>query len=646
MNPFYEELKELPREDLLDIIGHQDPHLLMGVERVEWVFANKLRHLNWDDGSPVEGRPYTNAELALLIDEPFEPKREMTQAGFDIDMQRQLHIAKDPVLWAKQYLKLKPRVYQVLMLRHPSRRKVLRAGRRLGKTWTMSVILLHYAFTHKHGRCLVVAPMKSHVQLIYEEVMKMAKESDVVLESIVRNVTSPQFEIEFSNGSTIRFFTSGIRSGGKADVARGQEAHIIVLDELDMMTGEDLEALLAMLQKTDDNQEKKQLIGASTPTGRRETFWKWCHAPHFQEFWYPSYSNPFFDKETEDELRTEYTEMVFRHEIEADWGEDTEGVYPRRFIDLAFSSGRFAAEAGTEPEEVRAMSWWDYEPQPRSGKSEYIIGVDWDKYGAGSNIVVLEMCADDDPDKRFAGRTRLCYRQEIPKSEYTLTIAVDRVIELNNIYQPKHIYVDRGNGEVQVELLHKYGAEHPNTLLRKRVKGIAFGGTIEVRNPATRQIDKKEIKPFMVDNLVQMLEREELCFSQVDYGGEHDLYHQLISYVVKHTTPAGRPTFEMAGTVPDHAHDALILACLAIAENYGELMKMRVARRSRSISNEVFLPLFTLSNNPEEREREAEIVSKTWGDEDQAPIERQRSMTVKMDRKRGGKKGPVRRKMF
>ena len=33
--------------------------------------------------------------------------------------------------------------------------------------------------------------------------------------SIVRKVTSPQFMIQFSNGSTIRFFTSGMRSGRK-----------------------------------------------------------------------------------------------------------------------------------------------------------------------------------------------------------------------------------------------------------------------------------------------------------------------------------------------------------------------------------------------------------------------------------------------
>lgn len=646
MSTFYEDLALLPREDLLEIIQKQDPELLNGVQRIEWVFKNKLRHLNWDDGSPVDGRPLTNQELAYLVDEPFEPSHELTKAGFDVDAQRQLHLARDPVLWARHYLKVTPRVYQILILRDPSSRKVLRAGRRLGKSWTMSVLLLHYAFTHKFGRCLVVAPMKSHVQLIYEEVMKLSKNSAAVREAIVRNVTSPQFEIEFSNGSTVRFFTSGIRSGGKADVARGQEAHLIVLDELDMMTSEDLEALYAMLQRTAEGQGDKQLIGASTPTGRREKFWEWCHADHFKSFWYPSYVNPFFNKDFEDEARAEYTESGYRHEIEADWGEDSEGVYPRKYVDIAFNSGRYAADPGATADEVRELSDWSYDPQPRSGKNEYVIGVDWDKYGAGSNIVVLEVCSDDDIDPRFAGRIRLAFREEIPKSEYTLTNAVDRIIELNRIFQPKHIYVDRGNGEVQVELLHKYGIEHPETRLKKRVKGIAFGGTIEVRNPATRKIDKKEMKPFMVDNLVGLLEKEQIVFPQCDYGGRNDLYHQLISYVVASTSATGRPTFAMAGDVEDHIHDALLVACLAYTENFGDLMKVRLARRSRSVSNETFLPLFSLSKDPESKEKEAETIEKIWGSESEAPVQRHRSSTVKIDKRQRRTNKPIRRRMF
>ena len=566
---FRKQLEALSRQDLLEIINAQDPEYTKQINRIEWVFKNKLKHLNWADGSPIIGRNFTNRELALLVDEPFEVNNDLLNAGISAEQQRQIHIAKDPCRWAKHFLGAETRVYQTIILRDPSLRKVLRAGRRLGKTYTMAIYLLHYSYTHRDGRCLVIAPMKTQVELIYQEINRLAAKNGIVSGSVTRKVTSPQFMIEFSNGSTIRFFTSGMRSGGKSDVARGQEAHIIVLDEMDYMHADDLDALYAMLQKTAEDQPDKVLIGASTPTGRRERFWEWCKSERFTEYWYPSYCNPFFSKDQEDEFREQYSESGYRHEIEADWGEDSEGVYPRKYVDKAF----------IDPS-------WAYIPEVQSARSFYTIGVDWDKYGAGTNIVVLEACNDTYEDERFRGKVRLVYREEIAKSEYTLTNAVNRIVELNESFSPKHIYVDRGYGEVQVELLRKYGTENPKSSLRDRVKGIGFGESIEIRDPYTKLPVKKEIKPYMVDNLTQFLEKEQLLFPASD----EEMYLQLISYVVVRTTQSGRPVFEAGGSAVDHAHDALMLALLAITQNYGDFSKLKVARNTESFSNTFFMP--------------------------------------------------------
>lgn len=577
---FRAKLAKLSREDLLELIAAHDPELIKQINRIEWVFENKLNHLNWKDGTQVTDRPVTNEELALLIDEPFEVDYDLLEAGISVEQQRQIHQAKDPVTWARNFLGVSPRVYQILILRDPSLRKVLRAGRRLGKSFSMAIQLLHYCYTSKDGRCLVVAPMKSHVELIYQEVLRLASKSDVVSESITRKITSPQFFIQFSNGSTIRFFTSGMKSGGKSDVARGQEAHIIVLDEMDYMGNDDLDALYAMLQKTAEDQPDKLMIGASTPTGRRERFWEWSMSSRFKEFWFPSYCNPFFSKEQEEEFREQYSASAYRHEIEADWGEDSEGVYPRRFVDRAF----------IEPS-------WQYIAGRQSARSFHIIGVDWDKYGAGTNIVVLEVCDDNYEDERFAGKVRLAYREEIEKSEYTLTLAVDRIIELNQLFQPKHIYVDRGYGEVQVELLTKYGVENPSSKMRERIKGVSFAESIEVRDPYTKLMIKKEIKPFMVDNLRQFLEKGNIYFS----ANDEEMYMQLISYVVVKMTSSGRPVFEAGGSAVDHAHDALILALLAITQNYGEFSKGNYVSKTESFSNEFFLTKVTTNIDEDEK---------------------------------------------
>lgn len=420
-------------------------------------------------------------------------------------------------------------------------------------------------------------------------------------------------------------------SGGKADVTRGQEAHIIILDELDLMHSDDLESIYAMLQRTAEDQPDKLLIGASTPTGRREQFWKWCtQNKRFKEIWFPSYVNPFFNTDAEEEFRVQYSEMGYRHEIEADWGEDTEGVYPRRFVDRAF-----------------IHPGWRYVDEPSYDDSFYVIGVDWDKYGAGTNIVVLEVCSEAYRDERFANRVRLAYREETKREEYSLTKAVQRIIQLNEIFQPRHIYVDRGFGEVQVELLHKFGVEHPFSQLRKRVKGISFSEAIEVRDPHSKELVKKDVKPFMVDNLRQMLEAEEIVFPENDedqFPDELSLYKQLISYVVVRTTQLGRPVYEASGSAVDHAHDALLLACLAITQNYGELMKVKVARKSIPVSNEAFLSMFTLSENESEREAEEEIIEDTWGSASSAPIMQKRSFTGRIVKANMSR--PIQRRTF
>ena len=604
---FRESLEKLPREDILDIIRSQDPELIKQINRIEWVFENKLSHLSWNDGTPVAGRKMTNRELALLVDEPFQVDKELLAAGVSAEHQKQLHIAKDSVVWAKNFLGANLRVYQILILRDPSLRKVLRAGRRLGKTFSLAIQLLHYSYTRKDGRSLVIAPMKTQVELIYQEILRIASKNEVVMNSITRKITSPQFMIQFSNGSTIRFFTSGMRSGGKSDVARGQEAHLIILDEMDYMHADDLDALYAMLQKTAEDQPDKVLIGASTPTGRRERFWEWCNSKRFKEFWFPSYCNPFFSKEQEEEFREQYSSSGYRHEIEADWGEDSEGVYPRKFVDRAFLS-----------------PGWQYEASLTSARSFHVIGVDWDKYGAGTNIVVLEACSENYEDPRFRGKVRVCYREEIDKSEYTLTKAVDRIIELNKIFNPKHIYVDRGYGEVQVELLKKHGVENPSSKLKEIVKGIGFGESIEVRDPYTKLMIKKEMKPFMVDNLRQFLEKENLFMPEED----EELYLQLISYVVVRMTATGRPVFEAGGSAVDHAHDALMLALLAITQNYGEFSKSTVANNTDTFSNEFFMP-----KNDKEEESKVYITGRVS------------ALSARRSAKRSGTTG-INRKMF
>lgn len=619
---FRKRIAKLSREEILSIVERQNPELVEEVEHIEWAFANKLGHLTDDNGCSLADRRLTNAELALLVDEPFEEDPQLTAIGMDRNKQYEFHLVKDPVLFSRAFLNQEPRAYQIIPLREPNNRKVMRFGRRAGKTFTLAVLLIHYSFMNKSGRCLVMTPMKSQAELLYAEINNIIEASiEVVRNSRTRYVTAPQYVIDFSNGSKISFFTTGMKSGNKSDVARGQEAHIIVLDEMDYMGPEDIDAVYAMLQQTSKNQAEKLLIAASTPTGQRSRFWQWCTGRtndgklkrRFTEFYFPSYCNPLWTDEREEEMREYYAPNPYRREIEADWGESAEGVYPRKLVDAAFN-----------------YADWKYVADITSATTFYTIGVDWDKYGAGVNIVVMEVFPQGHSDQRFAGRMRVVYREEMPKEQFALLKAVDRVVELNTRFRPTHIYIDRGFGETQLELLHKYGMEHPQTRLHKIVKGWQFSETVEQLDPFTKQPTKKMIKPLMVDNLGTLLEKARILFPTHD----EDLYQQLTAYILVKTSESGKPVFEMAGGLPDHAHDALLLAAFAVSHNYDDLFRLKYATSAKSFSNEILTnKQVTNSDNID------------YPDEVPTPRSVTRAMTLGSKMRSGGV-GGIKRKMF
>lgn len=270
--------------------------------------------------------------------------------------------------------------------------------------------------------------------------------------------------------------------------------------------------------------------------------------------------NILMDKKTEDEQRAEYTENEFRREIEADWGEPAEGVYAKRHLDRAFLD---------RP--------WDYVAQRRHPDSDYYIGVDWDTVAAGPNIVVLEVLPENyDADPRLAGMLRVSFREEVDnQQDAPLTAATERIIELNQIFAPARIMIDKGYGTVQHEQLLQYGTDHPETKLKERLTGVSFSEKITMKDPSTREDIKKDVKPYMVNVLQHLFEQDMIFFPNTDL----DLYNQLLGYIVLRVNESGRPIYE--GMHSDHAHDALALACLGYNYDHDKLhAKPNVARRA------------------------------------------------------------------
>ena len=157
--------------------------------------------------------------------------------------------------------------------------------------------------------------------------------------------------------------------------------------------------------------------------------------------------NPNWSDEMEAEFRAELTELGYIHEVLADFGPQDTGVFNKQKIDEAMQIDNYAYNELDRAQLIRLERTGEESPimyMPINGKFKRNIwrtcGIDWDKYGASSSIVVLDY--DEDFNK-----FRVIKRVELPKSEYSYDTAVKTVIQINEIYNPSWIYVDRGAGK-------------------------------------------------------------------------------------------------------------------------------------------------------------------------------------------------------
>jgi replicative DNA helicase len=236
----------------------------------------------------------------------------------------------------------------------------------------------------------------------------------------------------------------------------------------------------------------------------------------------------------------------------ANFGQETIGVFNKEFIDRA--KRRYAYVESVNYKAVR------------------VIGVDWDKYSSTPQIIVLEYDPTATNSHGDKGMFKVIMRDSVPRSDFTLDNAVNKIVEFNGIYRPAYIYVDRGFGEYQLEILHKKGKEckdptAPEFGLDKIAKGIHFGSKIDLRDPGTGEVVKKDVKPFMVGQTNILLERDRIILNENDKV----LWRQMENYQVVKVSVDGKPTYT---SVNEHALDALMLSVLAMTLEFPELAKI------------------------------------------------------------------------
>lgn len=489
-------------------------------------------------------------------------------------------------LWSRTELDWTARWYQDYMMKCTALRKVSRIGRRAGKTEAISVKMIHYAYTHEHVTVLVIAPYKNQVGLIFDKLDTLISKSESIRSSIKRNTKNP-YRLELHNGSKILGFTSGTRTGSKSTGIRGQDAHMIVIDEADYLSPSDFEVILAIQASRPD----VLIWASSTPTGKREMFWRFCTDIElgYKEFHFPSSVSPSWNEQTERLEKAQYSEAGYKHEFEAEFGDVAEGVFLKKHVDASLQEYDFA--------KVR-----------RNVDSLYTMGVDWNTAGNGTCIIITEWNKNLNGGK---GAFKAVLKRTITQEEFTQVRSCEEIIKLNDLWNPEHIYVDEGYGHTQIEMLRKYGIEHPLTGLANKIKGIYFGDRMEIRDPVTKQIVKKHMKPFIVNLAARRMEDGQIILPDSE-DIKNGLVGQIRDYMVIRTTAMGQPVYSDEN---DHSIIAWMLCILGATMEHSDMV-----RQNRLISvalagkfGEKTDPDFKVSKMKSEQEkRERVAITPRW----------------------------------
>lgn len=447
----------------------------------------------------------------------------------------------NPYAWADANINKKKfvsRWYQEQFVRCTSKRLTLRCGRRAGKSFSLALKMLHRAMTTE-SKVLIVTPYEIQaeelVNLMLEFIWAMNPDYGTYDSIIEKYVKSPTHLIKLKNGSRIRAFTTGSSGAGSV---RGQSADIICLDEVDYMSEADFNSILAILADNPD----VELWVASTPNGKTQLY-RLENLEEYKSFHFPSFVLPHYNDKLDKEFKGQFTDIGYVQEVMAEFGETEAGVFQDFFI---------------EKNTISDIDRLDV--IKNRGRYIIVLGGDWNDDKNGTRLLAI---AFDKETKQFF----VCDKRRVSKEGWTQVAAVKEIIEFNRKYRFDHIYLDEGYGVSNIQFIRQYGLDkratlpptHPDLNLID-VVGINFSSKVEVLPVEGGDPIKKDMKVYLVENAVRLLERDAI---KLDIEFDKDLIAQMRNYVVLRKTPTGKPVYGTDDSkVGDHDLDAFMVGLL------------------------------------------------------------------------------------
>jgi phage FluMu gp28-like protein len=330
---------------------------------------------------------------------------------------------KGPVDFAEKVLGVKPFPYQVKLLEDSSKRIVACMGRQSGKTTTIAMKAIYFAYTNSNVTVLITSPSLRQSVIMFDRIAAFVYFTPQLRNRILR---ATRTLIHFENGSRI------IALPCSENLLRGFTANVCICDEASFMPEKVItQVIFPMLSTTDG-----YAIFLSTPWGKDHFFYRAFVNPAYSVHRVKSSECPLIKPEFLEEMRQNMTREVYLMEYEAEFVEALNSYFPqdliRGCVELA---QKFSLELCT-----------NLEVSFPSG--DYYAGIDFGKLQDYSVITVL---------KREGDTLKLVYMYQFPL-ETSYTHVIGHLVRAYQKFHFRSVLVDQtGLGEPVLEEIRNQG---------------------------------------------------------------------------------------------------------------------------------------------------------------------------------------------
>lgn len=404
-------------------------------------------------------------------------------------------------------------------------RKIVCAGRDVGKTTEIEILAAWFLHHHPQQEVLVATQTENHLDPLMQRITRRIHTTPVLCAQLDQHRSSPAWHIRFKNGAALW----GRIAGPRGINFQGMHVDLQIVDEAQEMTDAAWDELYQALNAGG----RRYIYGV--PNGLRNTFHRLCYDGDYRTVRWPSILHPRFTREKDRELIRLYGGIDapgYRQRVLGEHGDPAHAVFNLEDY--------LACVLPHLP--VLDLTLHRDEPLPTQKCApcgDYYLGCDLGYARDPSEFVVYH---DQPPHLTNIARIQL---KNVPYARQLQVIQ-----DLDHAYHFQAIGIDAGNnGRAIAHQLMELGPRWCEI-----THAYDFGATIPTAPLPNGDTPRRRAKEFMTQLITQHLAQRTLRFPRIP-----DREAQYAAHTC-HTTPNGHLQYQKGN---DHIIDADRCALLA-----------------------------------------------------------------------------------